>query len=57
MPAAALVVDDSMLIRYTVCRFLEERGFAVESAQVLHGALWAKLSDHAPIVATLQLKR
>jgi CheY-like chemotaxis protein len=26
------VVDDSMLIRYTVCRFLEERGFAVESA-------------------------
>jgi len=32
MPAAALVVDDSMLIRFTVCRFLEERGFAVESA-------------------------
>lgn len=32
------------------------RGFLVESAQVLHGALWAKLSDHAPIVATLQLK-
>ena len=32
------------------------RGFKVESAQVLHGALWAKLSDHAPIVATLQLK-
>jgi CheY-like chemotaxis protein len=32
MPDIALVVDDSMLIRYTVCRFLEERGFAVESA-------------------------
>lgn len=32
MPVAALVVDDSMLIRHTVCRFLEERGFAVESA-------------------------
>jgi CheY-like chemotaxis protein len=32
MPMVALVVDDSMLIRYTVCRFLEERGFAVESA-------------------------
>lgn len=31
------------------------RGFTVESAQVLHGALWAKLSDHAPIVATLNL--
>lgn len=32
MPNAALVVDDSMLMRYTVCRFLEERGFSVESA-------------------------
>ena len=32
MPAVALVVDDSMLIRYTVCRFLENRGFTVESA-------------------------
>jgi CheY-like chemotaxis protein len=32
MAKVALVVDDSMLIRYTVCRFLEERGFAVESA-------------------------
>ena len=28
----ALVVDDSMLMRYTVCRFLEERGYIVESA-------------------------
>jgi CheY-like chemotaxis protein len=32
MPVVALVVDDSMLIRYTICRFLEERGFRVESA-------------------------
>ncbi|OLC21613.1 MAG: hypothetical protein AUH36_03555 [Chloroflexi bacterium 13_1_40CM_55_7] len=32
MPRVALVVDDSMLIRHTVCRFLEERGFSVESA-------------------------
>ncbi len=32
MPGVALVVDDSMLIRYTVCRFLEERGFRVEAA-------------------------
>jgi CheY-like chemotaxis protein len=32
MPMVALVVDDSMLIRYTVCHFLEQRGFAVESA-------------------------
>ena len=32
MSMVALVVDDSMLIRFTVCRFLEERGFTVESA-------------------------
>lgn len=32
------------------------RGFVVESAQVLSGPLWAKLSDHAPIVATLRLQ-
>jgi|SRR5271166_791379 len=32
MPKIALVVDDSMLVRYTVCRFLEERGFIVETA-------------------------
>src|SRR4030088_1881682 len=32
MSIVALVVGDSMLIRYTVCRFLEERGFTVESA-------------------------
>jgi endonuclease/exonuclease/phosphatase family metal-dependent hydrolase len=32
------------------------RGFKVESAQVMHGAMWAKLSDHAPLVATLTLE-
>lgn len=32
MPRMALVVDDSMLIRYSVCRYFEERGFLVESA-------------------------
>jgi endonuclease/exonuclease/phosphatase family metal-dependent hydrolase len=32
------------------------RGFAVESAEVLHGAAWARLSDHAPILATLHLR-
>jgi two-component system, chemotaxis family, chemotaxis protein CheY len=32
MALVALVVDDSMLIRHTVCRFLEERGFRVEAA-------------------------
>ena len=32
MGRVAMVVDDSMLIRHTVCRYLEERGFSVESA-------------------------
>ena len=32
MAKVALVVDDSMLIRFTVCQFLEQRGFAVQSA-------------------------
>jgi CheY-like chemotaxis protein len=32
MPIVALVVDDSMVIRHTVCRFLEDRGYAVERA-------------------------
>lgn len=32
MPRMVLVVDDSMLIRYSVCRYFEERGFLVESA-------------------------
>ncbi len=32
MGRMALVVDDSMLIRHTVCRFLEQRGFEVQSA-------------------------
>ena len=32
MSLLALVVDDSMLIRHTVCRFLEERGFTVAVA-------------------------
>ena len=31
------------------------RGFAVESDEVLHGPLWARLSDHSPILATLSL--
>ena len=30
------------------------RGFKVESAKVMHGKFWAKLSDHAPIVAVLK---
>lgn len=43
----ALVVDDSMLIRHTVCRYLEERGFNVESACNGEEAL-AKLKEFEP---------
>jgi CheY-like chemotaxis protein len=52
MPAVALVVDDSMLIRYTVCRFLEERGFAVESAT--NGAEALQILDrlHPDLIVT-----
>lgn len=32
MKRIALVVDDSMLIRHYVCRYFEDRGFAVESS-------------------------
>jgi endonuclease/exonuclease/phosphatase family metal-dependent hydrolase len=32
-----------------------QRGFAVRSARVLRGRAWAKLSDHAPLLAELEL--
>lgn len=32
-----------------------QRGFAVRKAQVLHGMPWRQLSDHAPILAELEL--
>jgi CheY-like chemotaxis protein len=32
MSTVALIVDDSMLIRHTVSRFLEERGYGVQAA-------------------------
>jgi len=52
MPAVALVVDDSMLIRYTVCRFLEERGFAVESATNGAEALQILERVHPDLIVT-----
>lgn len=32
-----------------------QRGFAVRRARVLHGAPWKRISDHAPLVAELEL--
>ncbi|MGA9039463.1 MAG: response regulator [Terriglobales bacterium] len=52
MPLVALVVDDSMLIRHTVCRFLEERGFAVESATNGQEALEALKRKRPDIIIT-----
>jgi CheY-like chemotaxis protein len=52
MPAVALVVDDSMLIRYTVCRFLEERGYAVESATNGVEALQILERAHPDLIVT-----
>ena len=40
----ALVVDDSMLIRHTVCRYLEERGWTVET--VVDGAEAVQVLEH-----------
>jgi len=48
----ALVVDDSMLIRHTVCRFLEERGFSVESATNGLEALDTLRQVHPDLVVT-----
>jgi len=58
MPQTALVVDDSMLIRHTVCRFFEDRGFRVESATNGSEALemLAKVSPDV-IVTDLQMPK
>src|SRR5690606_10329800 len=32
-----------------------QRGFAVRSAKVLHGSPWRQISDHAPLLAELEL--
>jgi CheY-like chemotaxis protein len=50
--SVALVVDDSMLIRHTICRFLEERGFTVESATNGLEALSIVERIHPDIVIT-----
>lgn len=58
MPQTILVVDDSMLIRHTVCRYLEENGFSVESATNGAEAL-EMLNSFTPeiIITDLQMPR
>ena len=48
----ALVVDDSMLVRHTVCRYLEERGWSVESAANGHEAVQALETMHPNLIVT-----
>jgi two-component system chemotaxis response regulator CheY len=55
MSPAALVVDDSMLIRHTVCRFLEARGYEVDSATNGAEAL-EKLATCLPAVIITDLE-
>jgi len=58
MPKSALVVDDSMLMRYTVSRSLEERGFTVECA--CNGAEALEILERTKpqlIVTDLQMPR
>lgn len=52
MPLCALVVDDSMLIRHTVCRFLEKHGFRVETASNGQEALEALRSFRPDLIVT-----
>ncbi len=52
MPFTALVVDDSMLIRHTVCRYLEERGFKVEAASNGQEALEVLRRAPADLIVT-----
>lgn len=52
MPKVALVVDDSMLVRYTVSRFLEERGFTVEAATNGKEALEVLARIHPDLIVT-----
>ena len=52
MSLKALVVDDSMLIRHTVCRYLEERGFSVETATNGQEALETLKRVHPDLIIT-----
>ena len=54
MGKIALVVDDSMLIRHTVCRFLEERSFDVHSASNGQEA-WTILQELRPDIIVTDL--
>jgi CheY-like chemotaxis protein len=55
MALFALVVDDSMLVRHTVCRFLEERGFAVTAVSNGQEAI-EEIEHHPPSLIVTDIK-
>jgi CheY-like chemotaxis protein len=55
LPPVALVVDDSMLARHSVSRFLEEHGFVVESVSNGQEAL-DKLANFRPNLIVTDMK-
>jgi CheY-like chemotaxis protein len=58
MPLLARVSDDSMLIRHTVCRVLEKRGFEVETASDGAAALEVLKTIRRQVIFTdLQMPR
>jgi CheY-like chemotaxis protein len=52
MKRSALVVDDSMVIRHSVSRYFEHRGFSVESAGNGAEALQILNSFHPDVIVT-----
>jgi CheY-like chemotaxis protein len=52
MSMLALVIDDSMLIRHAICRYLETRGFEVETASNGIAALEALKSIRPDLILT-----
>ena len=55
MSLRALVVDDSLLARHTICRFLEKQGFAVTVASNGQEAL-AQLEELTPDLIITDVK-
>ena len=52
MKRSVLVIDDSMVIRHTVCRYFEQRGFQVESAGNGAEALQILNNFHPDVIVT-----
>ena len=52
MAVLALVVDDSMIIRHMICRFLEDRGYTVEVASNGQEALEAAARKLPSLIIT-----